>query len=505
MSPSLSYFYCLQSFLQFYQAYLNGGSSAQGFAQAFQRVAEEDKLWMIWFLKGGKPKRIITKKELKKWGLEYSQVPEWLFEESYRRVKDTEHTVSAILPAQSYSLGISLDSFMTEYAELDQADIEQKKAWVLNRWEHLDRKGISFFNKLIVGSLRIKMTHAELSEGLGAYLKRNSLSLMHRLKKEFDPCENSFESVFLEPHPHDEDSLPLPFPGVENSVTLVSLKKASHLFYEYDGLRCQLIKRNGTIFLWSENDLITEYFPAVKEFEIPDEIVLQGQLIFKKGKNIQASSIFVEILKGRKLKTDSFELQFVFECILENNGVVEAEFNLPKAMLKKEERILTPEKVVAKTEKDFKNCFDKMREHQAIAIRIVEEKKQIRIAAPKLYVDAVLVYAQRTWSNLYDTLSFAVWDEDELLTLTKASHGLSEEEFEEISAWVKEQDGERIGPVRMVEAERVFQLSMDKIEVSKRTKSGLKITNPTIEKEYKLAKKEHAFSLAQVKALLPKT
>jgi|GEM_PF-5979641 len=499
----------MHSFLQFYQAYLNGGSSAQGFADAFEKIADEDKLWMLWILKGKKPNRLITKKELRNLALKQTEIPEWLYAESYRRVGDIEHTVSAILPAQPYTLQESIVSFMLEYEKFVDASLEEKKAWILAQWGKLDRKGISFFNKLICSSLRIKMTHLEISEGIGLYLKRNGLSIMHRIKADFDPRTTSFEEHFEQVHADDTNSKPHLFSKWENleEVNPSLIKNTERMVYEFDGLECQLIKRAGKIFLWTANDLVTEYFPQLNDLNLPDGTVLEGRLIFKKGERIQSASIFQEILMGRKLKDEKLQLLIVVENILEYSSQNVESKNIQKLLFEisaQEQKILVAESIDSKNLKEIESIVESMRLHQAQAIRFFG-KNNFRLPAPKLFVDTVLVYAQRTWSNLYDTLSFAVWKDGELVTLTRTSFGLDEEELAKMTAWVKAQDGDRIGPVRMVEPSRVFQLSLDKIEESSRTKSGLKIINPRIEKEYLQAKKEHVFSLEQVRALLPKT
>ena len=55
-------------------------------------------------------------------------------------------------------------------------------------------------------------------------------------------------------------------------------------------------------------------------------------------------------------------------------------------------------------------------------------------------IDGVLIYAQAGHgrrANLYTDYTFAIWDDDQLVPFTKAYSGLKDEEFRQITSWVK--------------------------------------------------------------------
>ena len=57
-----------------------------------------------------------------------------------------------------------------------------------------------------------------------------------------------------------------------------------------------------------------------------------------------------------------------------------------------------------------------------------------------LTIDGVLIYAQAGHgrrANLFTDYTFAVWDGSQLVPFTKAYSGLKDEEFRQITSWVK--------------------------------------------------------------------
>jgi DNA ligase-1 len=98
-----------------------------------------------------------------------------------------------------------------------------------------------------------------------------------------------------------------------------------------------------------------------------------------------------------------------------------------------------------------------------------------------LTVDAVMIYAQSgsgRRANLFTDFTFAVWKGNELIPFTKAYSGLTDAEFEEITAWVRRNTTQRFGPVRQVTPEHVFEIAFEGIQPSPRHKSGISLRFP---------------------------
>ena len=98
-------------------------------------------------------------------------------------------------------------------------------------------------------------------------------------------------------------------------------------------------------------------------------------------------------------------------------------------------------------------------------------------------VDAVLVYAQPGHgrrATLMTDLTFALWDQGELVPVAKAYSGLTDPEIDQLDRWIRQHTLERFGPVRAVEPVHVFELHFEGIAESTRHKSGVAVRFPRI-------------------------
>ena len=100
-----------------------------------------------------------------------------------------------------------------------------------------------------------------------------------------------------------------------------------------------------------------------------------------------------------------------------------------------------------------------------------------------LTIDGVMIYAQKGHgrrSNLFTDYTFAVRDGERLVPFAKAYSGLTDKEFAEVDAFVKQHALEKFGPVRTVKPELVFEIAFEGIAESSRHKSGVALRFPRI-------------------------
>ena len=62
------------------------------------RVPDDDKMNMLALFTGRRPKRPINSTLVRNWALEASNIPDWLFEESYHVVGDLAETMALLMP-----------------------------------------------------------------------------------------------------------------------------------------------------------------------------------------------------------------------------------------------------------------------------------------------------------------------------------------------------------------------------------------------------------------------
>ena len=123
-------------------------------------------------------------------------------------------------------------------------------------------------------------------------------------------------------------------------------------------------------------------------------------------------------------------------------------------------------------------------------------------------LNAVLLYVSKIPDKnkkIITECGFGVWREgpsnsQELISITRCSEGLSSDEIKELDAWVKAHTRERFGPVRSVEAERVYRLRFQEVSSSARHKSGFVLTGIVIQKRMDELSINEADSLEMVKS-----
>lgn len=146
-----------------------------------QTADDSDKLWFLALFTGKRPKRPVNTNLLKQWALEITQLPEWLFIESYSSVGDLGETLSLILPNAENQIDKSLTQWMTELIALKDQTDEEKKKYVLESWNGLNHVERFIFNKLIGGSFRIGVSKKLLINALSKFSGVDGNILMHSI------------------------------------------------------------------------------------------------------------------------------------------------------------------------------------------------------------------------------------------------------------------------------------------------------------------------------------
>ena len=138
-----------------------------------ERAPDEDKVWFIALFTGKRPKRNVNTNYMKEWALELTQLPSWLFQESYSSVGDLGETLSLILPPPTEKIDKSLSEWMNEIIGLKEKSDSEKKDFVLNSWNGLDYTERLIFNKLLGGSFRIGVSDKTLINALTKFSIKN--------------------------------------------------------------------------------------------------------------------------------------------------------------------------------------------------------------------------------------------------------------------------------------------------------------------------------------------
>lgn len=500
--------------------------------QFFEEADERDKLWLIALFTGKRPKRPVKTSLLKAWCMEITQLPEWLFLESYSRVGDLGETISLLLPEPEHTIEKPLYQWMNEIKQLYRASEEEKKAYVCEAWNGLSQQERFIFNKLIGGSFRVGISKKTLVNGLSKYSGIEPNQLMHSIMGKWEMDGISFQDLISGKHINYDDSKLYPFClayPLDKEPKALGSPSEWQAEYKWDGIRGQIVRRNGKIFIWSRGEeLVTPQFPELVEVlsEIPYDFVIDGEILPLKDGNVL---LFNDLQKRLNRKNVSPKLLkevpigfYVYDCMeFEGEDIREQPLSYRREIL---EKIITPhinQTLQLSTILEFSD-WEKLSELQQDARLLNSEGLMLKhLHSPyhtgrkkgdwwkwkvePLTIDAVLTYAQRgsgRRSGYYTDYTFAVRNGDALVNIAKAYSGLTDEEIKEVSRFVRNNAIEKFGPVRTVKPELVFEIAFEGIALSNRHKSGVALRFPRIKRWRKDKTIQDIDTIETVKSLI---
>lgn len=478
----------------------------------FNTANENDKLWTLALFTGRRPRRAVSATQLRTWCAELAQLPQWLFDESYLNVGDLSETVALILPESTSQSDQPLSYWATYLQDLLNKNEEQKKEAIISAWLQLSSDERYIFNKLMSGAFRIGVSQATMVNAIAKVYNQNPQVISHRISGKWSPDTTTFEELITGAHADTDASKPYPFylayPLEEETHTLGEPQEWQ-VEWKWDGIRGQIIKRKGDLFVWSRGEeLMTEKFPEYQVLKnyLEDGVAIDGEIIcFQNGQPLPFNVLQTRIGRKNVSKKILQEAPAVFIAydIMEWKG--EDVRNIPQEKRREilEEliaglppaaaQILRLSPVVTFHEwKELAEIRGQSRQMVSEGL-MLKRKSAIYQAGRKrgdwwkwkvdpLTIDCVLVAAQKGHgrrANLYTDYTFALKDnEGKLVTFAKAYSGLTDKEFVEVDAFIKRHIIEKFGPVRTVKPELVFELGFEGISESKRHKSGVAVRFP---------------------------
>jgi DNA ligase-1 len=522
----------------------------------FFSVADSaDAAWATYFLSGRKLRQLVPTKLLRQWAAEEADVPDWLFEESYSAVGDLAETLSLIVPEG----GAEDDRPLTEWVEhqllpLKGMEPSEQRAAVVKLWSRTDRNMRFVMMKLITGAFRVGVSKRLVTRAIAQHAGVSSEVIAHRLMGDWQPTAKFFDHVV---DPDDDDtqiSRPYPFclahpieqatspdrdGGPEQAAEIAATIGEAENFaaeWKWDGIRGQLIRRDGQTILWSRGEeLMENRWPEIESAAelLPDGTVLDGEILAcrnledhqekrvlpfgelqrrigrkRVGKKLlrevpvvfhafdlieyRGDDIRAEPFRSRRRKLESVlnPIEHPNLCVTE---LIQAEDWLSRAKLREASRDRNSEGLMLK---DWNSTYDVGR------VRGTWWKWKVQ----PYTIDAVLIYAQRGHgkrASLYTDYTFALWDNDQLVPFAKAYSGLDDAEIRAVDHFVRRNTNETFGPVRSVRPELVFELAFEGLSRSTRHKSGVATRFPRILRWRRDKKPADANQLSELLALLP--
>ena len=417
----------------------------------FKEAPDQDKVWTIAILSHRRPPRPVNTTLLRTWASELSNIPLWLFEESYHIVGDLAETIALVIPPSNQTSEKSLTQFLTEIIELKKRSEEDKKKYLFDNWTNLNYYERFVFTKLITGSFRIGVSQKLMTRALSKATDIDEDILAYKLMGDWNPSTISFKQLVLEEKESDYISKPYPFYlayAIEDTVADLGDVADWYAEHKWDGIRAQIIVRKEELFVWSRGEeLVTDKYPEFSVFTelLPNGTVLDGEILpYPNGQIGTFNDLQTRI--GRK--TVSKSILKKTPVILKAYDILEWEGkdirNLPfserREILHKLYEELSPrpesrgikknpiqlsEVMTFNSWEEVAQEREKSRDLHSEGLMLKRKNSPYLVGRKKgdwwkwkvdpLTIDAVLTYAMRGHgrrSNLFTDYTFGLWDDD---------------------------------------------------------------------------------------------
>lgn len=503
-----------------------------------------DAAWAVYFLSGGKPRQVVKTAQLRALACQEAGLEDWLFEAAYQAVGDLAETIAHILPQPGEVSSLGLSDWVTQrllpLRGLPEAAVAAR---LTGYWRELDAQGRFLLVKLVGGGFRVGVSKLLVQRALAAHsgvdAKRIAQRMMGYTDGQRQPTAADFAALVALPQPGaveaQDPGQPYPFflahpldggESVEDSLGPVSDWQVE---WKYDGIRGQVVKRAGQVWLWSRGEeLVTERFPEVVALAraLPDGTVLDGEVLVWQGDRPAPFALLQQRI-GRKTLTKKVlaeaPVTFMAYDLLEDAGYdlralpqqvrrarLEARLAGTGVRLSPvEQRNSWAEYAALRREsraRGMEGFMLKRRDAGYGTGRSRADGLWLKWKIDPMRIDCVLIYAQAGHgrrASVYTDYTFAVWNRAprdraeadavleaiaakqpaqpgalQLVAFAKAYSGLTDEEFRQVDAVVRKTTLEKFGPVRSVRPTLVFELGFEGINRSARHKSGVAVRFP---------------------------
>ena len=530
----------------------------------FSTAAPADAAWAVYFLAGGKPRQTVPTALLRATACREAGLPDWLFEESYQAVGDLAETIAQVLPPPQAGRDLGLAEWVEQrLLPLRGRPADEQADRLAGWWRELDAAGRFLLVKLIGGGFRVGVSkllvQRALAEAFGLDAKQMAQRLMGWTDARALPTPARFAAL-VAPQTEADAGQPYPFflAHALNEPAEVLPQRLSDpadwlVEWKYDGIRAQLVRRQGGCWIWSRGEeLVTERFPEVELLarSLPDGTVLDGEILaWRDGapapfqllqQRIQRKTLSKKLLAEAPASFIAYDLlewqgsdrralplhqrRALLEALCQGSGL------MPSPTVPGDSwAALAAQRDQARA-RGVEGLMLKALDSAYGSGRTKADGVWWKWKIDPLSVDCVLIYAQAGHgrrASVYTDYTFAVWNRPpadaaeaaavveaiaarrpaepgalQLVPFAKAYSGLSDAEFARVDKVIRAHTLEKFGPVRSVRPTLVFELGFEGVNRSARHKSGIAVRFPRMLRIRDDKPLHEADSLASLQALL---
>jgi DNA ligase-1 len=500
----------------------------------FSAAPPEDAAWALYFLTGRKIKRLIPSRVLWELTRDLSGWPEWLLQHCYAAIGDFAEAMALLNDRGDAAapVDLPLSRWITERViPLKDMDAAAQGDAMHRYWTELDVPQTFVLNRIITGEFRVGASATLVIRALAQVAGVPQATMAHRVMGDWAPTGEFFAGVRAGTTAEPAVSRPYPFflaSPLEAPVDALGPREEWLAEWKWDGIRAQLVRRQGAVFLWSRGEeLLAGRFPELEAAatHLPDGVVLDGEVLAYRDEVLPFAVLQTRI--GRQKLTSKVladaPVAFMAYDVLEHDGadirdrpLSERRQRLRRLLEGGSSRLLVSPEVDAPSWPALAEVRDEARRRNVEGLMLKRLSSPYRSGRRRgdwwkwkidpFTVDAVLIYAHPGHgrrATLFTDYTFGVWHQGELVPVAKAYSGLSDGEILELDGWIRRHTTEKYGPTRAVEPVQVFELAFEGIARSSRHRAGVAVRFPRIQRWRKDKPASEADTLDALREFLP--
>lgn len=443
---------------------------------------------------------------LKQCAVQHHPEAPWLFEACYAAVGDLAETLAILLanPAQAPQ---TTEPVLSEWdqllGQLKQMPPDLLADRLTAQLASFARDEAFLFLKLSTRGLRVGVSRGVVHDALARVTGLDRAIIDERMMGTFQIHADWLSALNQPATAMEIQSQPVPFLLALSWTDTDQARvrpEALVAEYKWDGIRCQLIKSEHLIRLWSRGDHdITTQFPEVVDWAktLPSGLILDGELLVMHAHGL-GSFQDLQTRLNRKRVTPQLRASHPvifrpYDCLRFEGRDLRATPWHQRRQALDSLAIKSSPIIEASTWEALALARDGSRAAGAEGL-MLKHRDGLYLGGRKpglwwkwkldpMTADCVLLYARAGHgrrASLHTDYTLGAWRDHTLVPVTQAYSGLTDQALKEIDRWIRKHTLNRYGPVREVTPELVFEIAFEGIARSNRHKSGLALRFPRI-------------------------
>ena len=428
---------------------------------------------------------------------------------AYPKYADLGDAVADVFPADSgRTITLpELGEFFDRLAATSGAN--EKKAVLAELFRKVDAQGARFIVKILQSEFRIGLqeglVESAIAKAFGRKLDDVRRANMFTgdigsaaLLAKSDALTSAKMTLF---HPF---AFMLAQPEEDPAEIVAALGAGAFADDKYDGIRAQIHTDGDKVHIYSRTlDDVTHRVPEIESAarELDHAVILDGEIVAYSDRILPFAIIQTRLGRKKiseKLLTEAPVAFFAFDLLyLDGEPLFETplreRLGKLREMLSAGGRVRMSDQTEIRDAAHVDQLFDaaRLRANEGLVIKDPASiytpgrrgKSWLKYKKALATLDCVVTYAEYGHGKRRGVLSdvtFAVRREGELVNIGKAYSGLTDAEIASLTEYFMKTTIERHGPVLRVKPEIVLEIAFDRIQESKRHKSGYALRFPRI-------------------------